>query len=232
MKNHNYMFKHQIISYLTICYCFLAFSQETVEKTIGDFNIVKVYDLINVEMVKSDSNQIQITGVHRNDVELVNRNGTLKIRMNPVKSFDGDDVYVTLFYKLIDVIDANEGSEIKVRDLIDQYEIDLKAQEGAEIEAQLKVTYANIKSITGGIITAKGASTNQDVSVYTGGVFQGEDLETSFSEVSIQAGGEIYVNCKDRLDIKIRAGGNVYVYGNPKVIDEKRVLGGRVRRME
>ena len=226
------MVRNQILSILAIACCYIASGQEIVRKSIGEFNILKVYDLINVDMVSADFNQIEISGAHADEVELVNRNGTLKIRMNPEKSFDGDDVYVTLFYKVIDVIDANEGSTITVRDLIDQYEIDLRAQEGAKIKAELNVTYTNIKSVTGGIITAKGSSKNQDVSVYTGGVFEGEELVTIFSEVSIQAGGEISVNCKDRLEVKIRAGGNVYVYGNPKVIDENRVFGGRVKRMD
>jgi len=158
-------------------------AQSSIEKEVGDFTTLKTYDLLNVEMIKSDANKVIIKGADPYDVELVNRNGTLKIRMDPEKSFDGDNTFVTLYYKAVDVIDANEGSQIVVKDLIDQYEIDLKTQEGAEIEAELQVTYANFKAVTGGIVTVKGTAKNQDVSVYTGGVFEGEELETEFSEV-------------------------------------------------
>jgi hypothetical protein len=210
----------------------ILMGQSTLEKKVGEFTTLKVYDLINVNMIKSVENKVVINGDDRYEVELVNRNGTLKIRMSPERSFDGDNTFVTLYYTEVDVIDANEGSRVTVKDLIDQYEIDLKAQEGANIQASLEVTYANIKAVTGGIINTRGSSKNQDVSVYTGGVYEGKELTSEFSEVSIQAGGEISVNCSDRLEIKIRAGGDVYVYGNPKMVDENRVLGGRVKRMD
>jgi hypothetical protein len=152
--------------------------------------------------------------------------------MNPLNAFDGDKTYVTLFYKTLEVIDANEGAKISVKHTIDQYEIDLKAQEGAEIEADIDVTYVDIKAVTGGIITISGKAVNQDVAINTGGVYEGKTLESEFSDVRIQAGGEVYVNCLERLEINIKAGGDVYIYGNPKMVDEKRVLGGRVKRMD
>ena len=210
----------------------VTLAQESVEKKLGDFSKVKVYDLINVKMIKSNESKIQIEGKDRNDVELVNKNGTLKIRMSPEKYFDGSGINIALYYTNIDLIDANEGSVVSVEAMIDQYEIDLKSQEGAKINADINVKYANIRAVTGGMIRTTGKAKNQDVSVYTGGVYEGEQLETEFSEVSIQAGGEIKVNCTDKLEIKIKAGGDVYVYGNPKTIDENRVFGGRVKRMD
>lgn len=222
----------QVFTVICCLYMLCISSQDVVRKDLGAFSILKVYDLLNVEMIEATDNYALIKGAAKYDVEFVNRNGILKIRMSPEKSFDGDDTFVTVYYRSIDVIDANEGAQIDVKSIIDQYEIDLRSQEGAEIEAELKVTYANIKAITGGIINTTGAAKNQDVSVYTGGIYEGEKLETIFSEVSIQAGGEVSVNCKDQLEIKIRAGGNVYVYGDPKLIDENRVFGGSVKRME
>lgn len=211
---------------------FMCISQEKLEKEVGEFTTLKVYDLINVKMIKADKNKVEIKGEDTEDVEFVNRNGVLKIRMSPEKYFDGTDTYITLYYTTIDVIDANEGSIITVENTIEQYEIDLKTQEGAKIRAQLKVKYANIRAVTGGIVSVEGSSKNQDVSVYTGGVYEGENLKSEFSEVSIQAGGEVKVNCSDKLEIKIKAGGDVFVYGNPKKIDENRVFGGRVKRMD
>ena len=65
----------------------------------------------------------------------------------------------------------------------------------------------------------------------TGGVFNAQEFTTEFTEVSISAGGEARVNASEKVDIKIKAGGDVFVYGNPNLIDEKRVFGGRVKRM-
>ena len=49
--------------------------------------------------------------------------------------------------------------------------------------------------------------------------------------MAIRAAGEAYVNASGKVDVKIRAGGDVYIYGNPRLVDESRVFGGRIKRM-
>lgn len=220
------------------CFLLLVFTlgltvnaQDTIEKSIGEFSTVKVYDLINLKMIKSDENKVIIAGDNKEDVQVINNNGKLKIRMKLEESYDGNDIVVKLYYTSVDIIDANEGANVVVNEPIEQFEIDLKAQEGGEITAELKTTYANFRAVTGGIINVTGSSKNQDISIYTGGVFNGKEFTTEQTEVSVNAGGEAYVNASELADIRIKAGGNVYVYGNPKEINESKVLGGNVKRM-
>mgnify|MGYP001125293173 CR=1 FL=1 len=220
-----------IIFILAFTLSFAGKAQEAVEKTIGEFTTVKVYDLIHLKMIKSDENKIVVTGKNREDIEVLNKNGKLKIRMNFSESFNGNSTVVELYYTSVDVIDANEGSKVVVSNLIEQYEIDLKTQEGAEITAELKTTYANFRAVSGGIINVTGNSKNQDISIYTGGVFNGEEFITEQTEVSINAAGEAYVNATENVEVSIKAGGDVFIYGNPKHVDESRVLGGRIKRM-
>lgn len=208
-----------------------ANAQDTIEKTTGEFSTVKVYDLINLKMIKSDENKVIIAGDNKEDVQVINNNGKLKIRMKLEESYDGNDVVVKLYYTAVDVIDANEGANVVVNDALEQYEIDLKAQEGAEITATLETTYANFRAVTGGIVNVTGSSKNQDISIYTGGIFNGEEFTTQKTEVSVNAGGEAYVNATEFADVRIKAGGNVYIYGKPKQINESKVLGGKVKRM-
>lgn len=206
-------------------------AQDTIEKNIGEFSTVKVYDLINLRMLRSDVNKVIISGENKEDVQIINKNGKLKIRMKLEESYDGNDIVVNLYYTSVDVIDANEGANVEVTEPIEQFEIDLKAQEGSEITAELKTTYANFRAVTGGIINVSGSSKNQDISIYTGGVFNGEKFTTQQTEVSVNAGGEAYVNTSELVDVRIKAGGNVYIYGEPKQINESKVLGGNVKRM-
>lgn len=208
-----------------------ANAQDTIEKTTSEFSTVKVYDLINLKMIKSDENKVIIAGDNKEDVQVINNNGKLKIRMKLEESYDGNDVVVKLYYTAVDVIDANEGANVVVNDALEQYEIDLKAQEGAEITATIKTTYANFRAVTGGIINVTGSSKNQDISIYTGGIFNGEEFTTQKTEVSVNAGGEAYVNASELADVRVKAGGNVYIYGKPKQINESKVLGGKVKRM-
>jgi len=207
------------------------FAQNSIEKEVGEFSTLKVYDLIDVELIKSDHNKAEITGINANDVIINNKNGTLKIKMSIDEIFDGNNIKVKLYYTAFDVIDVNEGAKVHSKDDIKQFEVDLKAQEGGIINVPVNVTYTNVKTVTGGIVTSSGKSKSQDISVSTGGEYHGENLKTNTTEVSIKAGGEAYVNASKLVNIKIRAGGDVFVYGNPETVNESKALGGRVKLM-
>lgn len=203
---------------------------QTREKTVGEFSTLKVFDLIEVKMIKSDIDKVVISGKNADAVKVVNKNGKLKIKMKLEEIYDGANTSITLYYTNIEVIDANEGAYIAVDDTIEQFEIELKTQEGGKIKADVNVTYADIRSVTGGSIELSGKAKNQDISLYTGGIYKGELCESENSDVAIRAAGVAHVNASELLKIKIRAGGDVFVYGNPR-IDESRVFGGRVKRM-
>lgn len=207
------------------------FAQNPIEKTIGEFTELKVYDLIEVELVKSKENKVIITGKNCSEVLVNNKNGKLKIKMNLEEAFDGSNTKVILHYTSVDIIDVNEGAKVSSKDKIKQFEIDLKAQEGGKIDLDLNVTYTNIKSVTGGVVKTSGKSKSQDISLLTGGIYKGSELETDKTEVIIKAGGEAYVNASNLVDIRIRAGGDVFIYGDPQTVNESRALGGRVKRM-
>ena len=207
-------------------------AQNPITKDVGEFSEVKVFDLINVTMIKSDKNQVTIAGKNKRDVEVINKNGKLKIRMNIEESYDGNNTEIILYYSSVDTIDANEGAVITVNKTLEQFEIQLKAQEGGKITAQVKATETNIKAVTGGIINLSGVSKRQNVTIFTGGIYEAEEFKTESTKINVNAGGDARVNASELVQVKVRAGGDVYIYGNPKEIDEKRVLGGRVKRMQ
>ena len=45
-----------------LCLSFIGFSQRIVDKAVGDFNEVKVYDLIEVNLIKSNENKVLVKG--------------------------------------------------------------------------------------------------------------------------------------------------------------------------
>ena len=215
-----------------LCVSGLLHAQSRIEKTVGEFNELKVYDLIKVKLVKSDQNKIVIEGKNTNDVVVVNRNDLLKIRMNLEESFDGNKTHVTLYYTSLDVIDANEGTYIFSDEPLKQFDLKLKAQEGGSIKLNLQTTFLDVKSVTGGNIEAGGTVKKQKIVLNTGGIYRGEDLKTEETEVSIVAAGEAYVNASKLVDVKIRVGGDVYIYGNPETVNESKAIGGRIKRMD
>jgi len=221
------LIKAFVLFITTVC-----IAQNPIKKTIGEFSELKVYDLIEVELVKSDVDKIAITGRNAADVLVNNKNGTLKIKMNLEEAFDGNKTKVKLYYTNLDVIDANEGAYIYSEDIIEQFEIDLNAQEGGKINVKLDVKYANLRAVTGAGIVASGSAKQQDVSIYTGGDYNGKELKTEHTEVSIKAAGKAHVNATKKVIAKVRVGGDIYIYGNPEQIDESKVLGGRIKKMK
>lgn len=220
-----------IIKTLAFFVVFSATAQKPISKTVGEFTELKVYDLINVELFKSNDNKVEISGKNAEDVVIINKDGTLKIRLNLEESFDGNKTNVKLFYTAFDIIDVNEGAYVSSEELINQFEVELRAQEGGLIKLNLDTKETKIKAITGGIVELTGKTTNQNITIGTGGIFKAENLESATSKVAIRAGGEAYINATELLDIKIRAGGDVFIYGNPKEVKENTALGGRIKRM-
>lgn len=203
-------------------------AQGTLEKEVGEFNEIKVFDLIAVNMIQSDANKIVIKGNNRDDIKWANKDGTLKLRMQLDKKFTGEDTFIEVYYTDIDVIDGNEGAQITCNELLSKSKIELRAQEGARITIGMDVAVAEIRAVTGGIIEASGLAESQSIVLNTGGVFEGRNLRTSVSDVKISAGGEAEVFASDRVDVNVKAGGDVTVYGKPKQVNKKTFVGGRV----
>ena len=209
----------------------VATAQNPKEQRVGDFNEVKVYDLIVVNLIKSDGPKVVITGDDIEDVVVINKNGVLKIRMKTDKIFNGDRTFVSVYYTNLNVIDGNEGAYITSNELIEQNQIELRAQEGAHLKIGLDVDMVQIKAVSGGIVETRGKAVSQDITLNTGGIYEGKSFETSNTTVNIKAAGEADVFASKTVDARVTAGGDIFIYGNPESVKEKTTLGGRIKRM-
>ncbi|WP_046755269.1 head GIN domain-containing protein [Kordia jejudonensis] len=217
---------------ITFIFCLItvaAFAQEPLEKQVGDFNEVKVFDLIEINLIKSDENKVVITGADVDDVEIVNKKGKLKIRMKFDRSFDGNQTFVEVYYTNISVIDANEGAEIVANETMTVPFLRLKAQEGGKINVGLEVDNLEVRAVTGGIINTSGKAKIQEVTLNTGGIYEGEKLSTEQTKVKVSAGGEASINASVLAEAKVRAGGYIEIYGDPKTIKKDKLFGGKIK---
>lgn len=219
----------QLFFIIVLCLSITATSQNIITKDIGEFSTIKVFDLIEVKLIKSTENKVEISGRNTKDVSIINKNGILKIRMALNESFDGSDTYVKVYFTNLDTIDANEGAFISSEDVFEQFDLSLKTQEGAQIKLQTDVKYLDVKAVTGGEVEISGQVDKQIININTGGIYDGKNVESQNSEVSIKAGGEAHIKAIETLDIKIRAGGEVIVYGKPKQVFESKALGGTIK---
>ena len=204
------------------------FSQTPITRTLGEFKEIKVYDLINVDLIKSTENKITISGKFAEDVNVIQKNNILKIRMKLKKMLNGAQTNVKVYYTELDIIDANQGAVITSNDLIKQYELILKAQEGAYISVNAETKRTEIKSVTGSTIITSGTTSKQDIKIATGGVYKGSSFSAENTELSIKTGGKANVRTSNILEVKIFSGGDVYIYGTPKQLKQRKIFGGRI----
>jgi hypothetical protein len=204
----------------------VAFSQT--EKKLGDFNKVTAFDQIDVILVPGNETKVLLTGSGSEEVELINKNGELKIRMPLTKLLSGDAISATVYYKKIDAVEANEGSRIASEATIKATSFDIKAKEGSQIKIKLEVDRLTARVANGSSINVSGKAKNQDVLVNSGGIYEAEKLITNQTVITSNAGGQADVYATDLVDAKVRAGGDITIYGKPKEITQKIVAGGTI----
>ena len=204
----------------------VAFSQ--IEKEVGDFYKVTAFDQIDVLLIQSDENKIILNGNGAEDVELINKNGDLKIRMPLTKLLSGDNISATVYFKELTAVEANEKSRISSEVIFEATGFDIIAKEGSEIKIKLLVDRLIVKVANGSQVNVEGNAITQDVLINSGGIYEAEKLRTSQTYITANAGGEADIYATDIVDAKVRAGGVITIYGKPKQINQNIVAGGRI----
>ena len=219
------------LAFIFLVFSSMAFAQT--EKKVGEFNKVTSFDKIDVTLIESTENKVVLNGSNSTDVELVNKNGELKIRMPFSKMMQGDAISVTVYFKKIDAVEANEGSRIATSDEINAINFDIICKEGSEVKIpNLQASRLQVKVSQGSIVTVRGTVKNQDILSNSGGKYDGQDCTTEQTVVTVNAGGMAHVYATELVDAKTRAGGEIMIYGKPKQINEKKIAGGSIEQVK
>ncbi len=209
----------------------LASAQTTITKKLGEFTTIKVFNGINLELVKSTENKIIITGQKAEKVTVKNKNNTLKVALKfPETTADGK-VRITVYYEsILQVIDANEGATVTGKG-ITQPQVEIKAQEGAFINMVVNVKHLKVKSTSGAVIKLSGVTKNQTVEANLGGMYHGYKLMVSdLNYVRAGSGSKVEVQSGETLDAKVSFGGSIFYKGTPEVFKDKKVIGGVIEQ--
>ncbi|QCW98771.1 DUF2807 domain-containing protein [Aggregatimonas sangjinii] len=222
MKNILAILFASVISYVGI-------AQKATTKELEPFTMVKAYDRIVVKLVKGTENKLVITGDDQDEINISNKDGLLKIKMEFDNFMDGDEAQGTLYYsEPLTLIDANENAKIISDETIKGERVEIKAQEGGKINLKIALDDVYVKSISGSEIILNGSSATQEVMVNTGGRVENEKLNTEKTKVVVNAGGRANVKASDHVEAKVRAGGYIYIHGNPKDVERDKVFGGKI----
>ena len=213
---------------ITLLITSFSFSQNEINRKIGDFYKIKTYDLLKVNLIKSDINKVVISGEYPENVVIKNKNGVLKVRMGLEKRLAGSGTKADVYYKKIYRIEAKEGSFVFSKDTVTEPSLFIKSESGATVSLKVKTSDIRLKSSTGAQINISGQADHGEVDALTGGGVSAKALKTITTKVFIKAGGVVDVYATTLLDLEIKAGGEANVYYKTSKIIEKITLGGTV----
>ncbi len=201
---------------------------QNIENDLGNFREVKTFNGVEVIVVPSEKNRIEITGHSKEKVKFQIVQDRLEIRLSLDNIWSNDNTVITVYGNSIETIDANEGSIVKIKGILKGKLLILRSQEGAAVFAEVDAQSVRSKIVTAGNITVKGQAEDQEVEVNTGGKFYGKDLKTKDTQISVSSGGrgEIYATRYCKASAKL--GGVVEIHGRPDEVDQKTSLGGKI----
>ena len=216
------------IIYLIVFISLSAFSQGNTDRDLGDFSDVSVYDGINLEIVKSDANRVEIRGNNTKFVVVKNKNGDLKIRLNLEKRFSGDRTKVTLFYKTLYSLTSHEGANVFSKDTIKQADLNLKASTGSRQNLTLDLNTLGTTAATGASIILSGDVEYHDTTASTGAEINAIKLMTIETYANATTGGVLEITASKDLEASSKVGGIINVHSKTEKITEKIAMGGAV----
>jgi len=223
----------KLIALTALIVSFGSLAQEKTTKELEKFTEIKVFDQIEVILIKSDKNQVVLTGEDQDDVDIGNKKGLLKIKMDFENHMDGDDIVAKVYYtEELTLLDANENAKISSEGTFKGKEVKIAVQEGGDVEMKVDIDNLYVKSTSGGTVTLTGSTKIQEVVANTGGKVYNKDLDSEETKVTVNAGGSAEIKASKKADAKVRAGGNISIYGNPKEIKKDKVFGGKIKVIE
>ena len=198
------------------------------ERKIGDFQKLSVYDGINVELIKSDENRVEITGKNTDYIVVKNKNGDLKIRLSVEKRFSGNRTKVSVFYKKIYSVISHEGANVFSKDTIKQADLNLKANSGSKQNMIVDLNTLQLTATAGAKINLTGTSQYQDLSATTGAEIMVSKLDNEEAKAVSTTGALIDLSTTKELKVNSKIGGIINVHTKTDKITEKISIGGVV----
>lgn len=230
MLNNN--FKNISVFFGIILFFFTGKVQaQEISEQLSDFNELKVFNGIEVKLFPAKENRIEITGHSKEKVEYELVENRLELRLSLENIWADDNTLVKVYFRKLQVIDANEKSVVELEGELVGSNLVFRAQEGAAVFARIDAIKQSSKAVTGGQVQLSGKVKEQEIQINTGGQFYGKNLTSESTIVTINAGGRAEVYADEYCKATAKLGGNILVFGNPQQLDRKTSFGGNVQKM-
>ena len=223
------MLKLHFIAIPALLISLVTAAQTVNERKLEPFTKIIAGDKIIVQLLKSDheSAQVKVQGIDASAVKTEVSGGTLTLSIYG-EPFTKKKVMVTVNYKVINSITVNNGSEVSTGNLFkaDTLRADLKSGGVLYLDADIGCLIAKIAE--GGLLSAEGYATSQEVTVTSLATLSAFDLESDKIKVKATTGGKAKINVAEELEAEASSNGYITYKGNPAKLKQTANSGGSI----
>jgi hypothetical protein len=193
-----------------------GYSQDTIYRELPPFNVLQVTDNITVQLnhTGKESVSIRTEGSDPEKIQTTVENNTLKIGLaNTV--YSKLKILVNLNFKEIREMDIRNNAEVITTSLFkaDSLTVTLKLGGSLYLDADLGYLKSNVSG--GGLLTAEGYATRQDIFVSSRSTVSAFKLESESIHIEAISGGKAKINVESELDVKATTGSYISYKGDP-----------------
>jgi hypothetical protein len=213
---------------------FSADSNKTENRSLKNFNAVKVSSGIDLYLKMGDSENVEVVADDDDIDRIITevRDGTLHIYMknNSIFNFNfgsrSKKVYVTV--KELNMVDASAGSDVASENVLTGDNLEIEASSGSDIK--LDVIYKNLSLDVSSGSDAKiaGKTKNFSAEASSGSDINAKDLESVICKARASSGSDISVRVSDEIYARASSGSDINYYGNPQIKDINESSGGDI----
>jgi hypothetical protein len=224
-----HMLKPYLIAIPALLLSLVSVAQTVNERKLEPFHKVVAGDKIIVQLIKSDheSAQVKVQGIDASRVKTEVSGGTLTLSIYG-EQFTKKKVMVTVNYRDIQSITVNNGSEVSTGNLFkaDTLRADLKS--GGVLYLDLDIGCLIARITEGGLLSAEGYATSQEVTVASLSTHSAFDLESDKVKIKAVTGGKAKINVEEELEAEASSNGYISYKGTPAILKKTANSGGSI----
>jgi hypothetical protein len=193
-----------------------GYSQDTIYRELPPFTVLQVTDNITVQLNRTgkESVSIRTEGIDPKQVQTTVENKTLKIGLAGTV-YSKQKVLVNLNFKEIREMDIRNNAEVITTSLFkaDSLAVTLKLGGSLYLDADLGYLKSNVTG--GGLLTAEGYATRQDIFVSSRATVSAFGLESESIRIEAISGGKAKINVDTELNASATTGSYISYKGDP-----------------
>lgn len=230
--------------YFTLCSLIVVFTATAQKKqNLESFTTLDTFGPFEIELIKAESPSIVVDyrGVEEEDVLIDVHRDVLRLKLKnkhyieewKSSSHEGrrsQYIRVTLYYKELDVLEAEAGARIFSKETLRSRNLAIHASMGAEIELDIYSKNLYSKSSMGALLTLSGKVEKMELRGSMGSVVKATKLESKVAYVKSSMGSEFDIYVTDELEASASFGGTIDFTGGTSVRNTNSSMGGEINR--